>query len=80
LVNDGGAAYEIAVEPFDIAPAVRARSNTLPRIEERGKGFVIVWLDGYSLAPSVAKWDLLQAIADVDKTKFGDLLMRPTLA
>ena len=72
LANDGGAAYEVTVEPFEVEPSVRARGDTLARIAERGEAFALVWLEGYSgLAVASEKWDLRGALARADAKSGG---------
>jgi hypothetical protein len=62
LVNDGGAAHEITVESFEIGPSARAKSKILARIEAKGKGFALVWLEDYPPSSCRDKWDLLGAV------------------
>jgi hypothetical protein len=43
---------------------MRAKSVTLPRIGEKERGFLLVWLDGYSPYDATGeKWDLASAMA-----------------
>ena len=78
LVNDGGAAHEITVETFEIEQSVRARSKTLRRIAEKGKGFAYVWLEGYPpWSHANAKWDLVGAMARASDAKYGNAMYRP---
>jgi hypothetical protein len=64
LFNDGIAAHEISVASFEIGSSMRAKSVTLPRIGEKERGFLLVWLDGYSPYDATGeKWDLASAMA-----------------
>jgi hypothetical protein len=65
LANDGGAAYEITIDPFTIAPGKTAKGETLPRIPPHSNAFALVWQDGFShLAIATGKWDLLHAMRE----------------
>jgi hypothetical protein len=78
LSNDGGAAHDITVESFEVEPSVRANGETLARIGEKGTGFALVWVEGYSpLMGSVGKWDLLGAMARASDNKDGNPTYRP---
>lgn len=64
LVNDGIAAHEISVDSFSIGSSMRAKGETLPRIGEKEKGFLLVWLDGFPpYAYNGEKWDLAASLA-----------------
>ena len=81
LSNDGAAAHEITVETFEVEDHLWAGSALVARIEARGQGFALVWLEiqkgiGSSL-PADRKWDLLGAMARAEQTKYGVSMYRP---
>ena len=52
---------------------MRTAGETLARIEKEGKGFALIWLQGYSgLAIASEKWDLPGALAKADGESRGD--------
>jgi len=78
LVNDGGTAHEITVEPFEIEPSVQARSKTVARIPKDGMGFALIWLDGFlPWAFDYGKWDLIGAMASAWNAKYGNSMYSP---
>lgn len=74
LANDGGAAYEITIESFEIEPSVYAKSKTISRIGKEASGFALVWLDG---SPDPDIWNLPAAMAKAWETKFGNPTYAP---
>lgn len=61
LENDGISAHEISIEAFSVGRSTKASGELVPRIAEKGKGFLLVWLDvseRTALLPVVSKWDL----------------------
>jgi len=77
LANDGEAAYEVLIEPFEVEPMVWARSKEIPRIEEKGSDYGLVWLAGHSpFAFDVGKWDLLGAMAKASGERNGHAMYR----
>lgn len=77
LVNDGGAAYAITVESFEIG-SERANSRTIARIPEGGKGFALVWLDGCGpLINNVGTWDLLGAMRKAYDDRYPHMFFAP---
>jgi hypothetical protein len=80
LINDGDAAHEVRVETFEVADGIWASSAMVPRIEGRGGGFALVWLEtqkgiGSSL-PNNVKWNLLDAMAKAEETNQGTSMYR----
>jgi hypothetical protein len=72
LANDGGAAYEITIDPFTISPGKIAKGETLPRIPPHSNAFALVWQEGFShLAIATGKWDLLHAMRDAAGDSVG---------
>jgi hypothetical protein len=76
LINDGTPAHAIQVEPFEIEPG-RWASDQVARIEEKGKGFALVWLEALSQWPKPEKFDLLEAMAGAYKRKYGNQIYAP---
>jgi hypothetical protein len=89
LANDGGTAYDITVENFEIEPSVVFTSRTIARIPERERGFALVWLEGSPpWITASEKWDLLgatahafeKAMAEAFDKKYGTSMYRTSVS
>ncbi len=79
LNNDGDAAHEVTVEPFQIEN-LWCGSGMAPRIEGHGQGFSVVWLETQkgigSGPPYEEKWNLLGAMSRAEQEKYGSSMYR----
>jgi hypothetical protein len=59
LANDGDAAHDIKVESFEIIPSVRVMTNSVSRIEAKGQGFALAWMEvsaQHSVEDAIGAW------------------------